>query len=107
MVGKKLMPNGSFVTYKRRETRRKRGGARREDEVLLDRIRTLLSQFFSLAPELFSVHVFGEARAASRNARVLPAAPPTCSLFCVVTNRHRHLFAGLFGCNRPVPHCGS
>ena len=42
---------------------------------------------------------FREARAASRNARVLPAAPPSY-LFRAQTSRHRHLFAGLFGCNR-------
>ena len=49
---------------------------------------------------------FREARVVLRNARVLPAAPPTCSLLCALTNRHRHLFAGLLGCNRPAPHCG-
>ena len=25
---------------------------------------------------------------------------------CVRTNRHRHLFAGMFGCNRSAPYCG-
>ena len=29
-----------------------------------------------------------------------------CIPLCALTSRHRHLFAGLFGCNRPVPHCG-
>ena len=31
---------------------------------------------------------------------MLPAAPPTYPLLCALTNRHRHLFVGLFGCNR-------
>ena len=34
MVGRNLMPNGSFLSYKRRRTRKKKGIARREDEVL-------------------------------------------------------------------------
>ena len=46
MVGGNLIPSGSFLTYKRRRTRKKKGSiARREDEVLSDRFRTLLSLF--------------------------------------------------------------
>ena len=48
MVGRNLTPNGSFLPYKRKRTRKKRGIAHREDEVLSDRFRTLLS--LSLAP---------------------------------------------------------
>ena len=34
---------------------------------------------------------------------MLPAAPPSCfPFFFLLTSRHRHLFAGLFGCNRFV-----
>ena len=43
MVGRNLIPNGSFLAYKRRRTRKKKWEARREDEVLSDRLRTLLS----------------------------------------------------------------
>ena len=42
---------------------------------------------------------FWEVRAVSRNAREFPAAPPSF-LFRAQTSRHRHLFSGLFGCNR-------
>ena len=74
----------------------RRGSCIEEDEVLSDRNRTLLLCSFSIAP--FSTG-FREARAASRNARVLPAAPPL-HLFRAQTSRHRHLFAGLFCCNQ-------
>ena len=56
-----------------------RGGSRiEEDEVLSDRNRTLLLCSFPIA--FFSAG-FREARAASRNTRVLPAAPPLYSPF--------------------------
>mgnify|MGYP000067077906 CR=1 FL=1 len=58
----------------------RRGSRIKEDEVLSDRNRTLLLCAFAIA--LFSAG-FREARAALRNARVLPAAPPLYPLSCV------------------------
>ena len=68
-----------------------------EDEVVSDRNQTLLLCSFPIA--FFSAG-FREACAASRNARVLPATPSLYPPFRTQTIRHRHLFAGLFGCNR-------
>ena len=60
MVGRNLMPNGSFLTYKRRRTRKKKGSlARREDEVLSDPFQTLLSLHFYHSSIAFAVQVLG------------------------------------------------
>ena len=88
------MRNGSFLSYKRRRTRKKKGSR-------VERTKCYRSDSgrFSLCFLLhsFSVQGFEEARAVSRNARVRPAAPPPCSpSVCVEANRHRHLFAALF-----------
>ena len=52
---------------------------------------SILHSFFSAG--------FREARAASRNARVLRQHLRPIP-FRAQTSRHQHLFAGLFGCNR-------
>ena len=70
-----------------------------------DRIRTLLSLYFFHSSIAGFCVGFEEARAASRNA-VCFRQHLCCIPFGPLTNRHRHLFAGLFGCNRPVPYCG-
>ena len=71
------MPNGSFLSYKRRRTRKKKSSR-------VERTKCCRSDSgrFSLCFLLhsFSVQGFEEARAVSRNARVRPAAPPTYSL---------------------------
>ena len=107
MVGRNLIPNGSFLTYKRRRTRKKMGSpARREDEVLSNRFRTLLSLFFFPCSIALSCAGF---RGGSRCFEERPCASGSTSVVSLLRasmNKHRHLFAGLFGCTQPVPHCG-
>ena len=76
------MPNGSLLSLSKEGDEEEKGIiARREDEVLSDRIRTLLS-FVLHSSTTFFCAGFGEARSALRNARVLPAAPPSYFPFC-------------------------
>ena len=103
---------GLFVgLYKERE-RAVAGIGRGEDEVLSDRFWTLLSLFPSFLSSIaFLCRVPGRLalfRGTPECFRqhLRPATPPPFPRLCVEANRHRHLFAGLFGCNQPVPHRG-
>ena len=84
-----------FLIYKRRETWREKGSRVVEDEVLSDRRP-------NASPPPFSIVLL--CRFSGRLA--LLRGTPVCSRqhlhpipFRTRTSRHRHLFAGLFGCN--------
>ena len=82
--------------------RKREGGAVRRGSRVVEGTKccwTVTGRFSSSILHSFFRAGFWEARAVLRNARVLPAAPPSY-LFRAQTSRHRHLFAGLFGCNR-------
>ena len=88
----KWLPSGSI-----------KGGRHREEGIARCRGRSDVGsqtgRFSSSILHSFFRAGFREARVVSRNARMLPAAPPSY-LFRAQTSRYRHLFAGLFDCNR-------
>ena len=58
MVGRNLIPNGSFLTYKRRRTRKKRGSRAQRGRSAVGPIPDAsLSVFLSLSPSRLSVQV--------------------------------------------------
>ena len=100
------MPNGSFLTYKRRRPRKKRDLAWRGRSAAEPISDASLSDFLLHS---FPVQGFEEARAVSRIARVRPAAPPTCSLFCVSKRTGIGICSppcSLFACIYSVPIVG-
>ena len=91
-----MLETAPFLIYKRRETWRERGSRVVEDEVLSDCRLNASPPAFSIVS---SLHVFGRL--------ALLRGTPVCFRqhlhpipFRAQTNRHQHLFAGLFGCNR-------
>ena len=85
MVGRNLIPNGSFLAYKMRRTRKKKGGWRAERTKCC---RTDSGHFSLCLSFLCSIVLscagFHGGSRCFEERRVLPAAPPTCSLFCFV-----------------------
>ena len=90
-----MLEMAPFLIYKRGETCRERGSRVIEDEVLSDRRP-------NASPLPFSITSFVRVSGGSRCFEERPCASGNTSIlfpFRAQTCRHRHLFAGLFGCN--------